>query len=100
MKDGSKDLLLTGAGVHHNPFYSFIDADSVHFPVNVIITKSCLFVLQFNFRGIISSCFEPHLTIYVELEEKTLMENLEKLVQVLNLESDIIGILMKVFENI
>ncbi|KAJ8759839.1 hypothetical protein K2173_009940 [Erythroxylum novogranatense] len=35
----------------------------------------------FNFRGIISSCFEPHLTIYVELEQKTLMENLEKLVQ-------------------
>lgn len=35
----------------------------------------------FNFRGIISSCFEPHLIIYVELEEKTLMENLEKLVQ-------------------
>ncbi|CAM8925202.1 unnamed protein product [Rhodiola kirilowii] len=35
----------------------------------------------FNFRGIISSCFEPHLTIYVELEEKTLTENLEKLVQ-------------------
>ncbi|KAJ9174311.1 hypothetical protein P3X46_017348 [Hevea brasiliensis] len=35
----------------------------------------------FNFRGIISSCFEPHLTIYVELEQKTLMENLDKLVQ-------------------
>ncbi|XAR48300.1 hypothetical protein NMG60_11031066 [Bertholletia excelsa] len=35
----------------------------------------------FNFQGIISSCFEPHLTVYVELEEKTLMENLEKLVQ-------------------
>ncbi|KAL1314132.1 hypothetical protein AAHE18_16G167700 [Arachis hypogaea] len=35
----------------------------------------------FNFRGIISSCFEPHLTLYVELEEKTLMENLETLVQ-------------------
>lgn len=35
----------------------------------------------FNFHGIISSCFEPHLTVYVELEEKTLMENLEKLVQ-------------------
>ncbi|GKU95681.1 hypothetical protein SLEP1_g9010 [Rubroshorea leprosula] len=35
----------------------------------------------FNFRGIISSYFEPHLTVYVELEEKTLMENLEKLVQ-------------------
>ncbi|ERM99232.1 vacuolar protein sorting-associated protein 53 A isoform X1 [Amborella trichopoda] len=35
----------------------------------------------FNFRGIISSCFEPHLTVYVELEEKNLMENLEKLVQ-------------------
>jgi len=38
---------------------------------------------QFNFRGIISSCFEPHLTVYVELEEKTLMESLEKLVQVI-----------------
>ncbi|KAI8556088.1 hypothetical protein RHMOL_Rhmol05G0224700 [Rhododendron molle] len=36
---------------------------------------------QFNFRGIISSCFEPHMAVYVELEEKTLMENLEKLVQ-------------------
>uniref|UniRef100_A0A5B7ANB4 Putative vacuolar protein sorting-associated protein 53 A isoform X1 n=1 Tax=Davidia involucrata TaxID=16924 RepID=A0A5B7ANB4_DAVIN len=35
----------------------------------------------FNFRGIISSCFELHLTVYVELEERTLMENLEKLVQ-------------------
>ncbi|XP_058216289.1 vacuolar protein sorting-associated protein 53 A [Rhododendron vialii] len=35
----------------------------------------------FNFRGIISSCFEPHMVVYVELEEKTLMENLEKLVQ-------------------
>lgn len=35
----------------------------------------------FNFHGIISSCFEPHLTIYVDLEERTLMENLEKLVQ-------------------
>lgn len=41
----------------------------------------CL-IWQFNFRGIISSCFEPHLTVYIELEEKTLMENLEKLVQV------------------
>ncbi|CAN0902402.1 Vacuolar protein sorting-associated protein 53 A [Linum grandiflorum] len=36
----------------------------------------------FNFRGIISSYFEPYLTSYVELEQKTLMENLEKLVQV------------------
>ncbi|XP_028099859.1 vacuolar protein sorting-associated protein 53 A-like [Camellia sinensis] len=35
----------------------------------------------FNFHGIVSSCFEPHLTVYVELEERTLMENLEKLVQ-------------------
>ncbi|XP_021732758.1 vacuolar protein sorting-associated protein 53 A-like [Chenopodium quinoa] len=35
----------------------------------------------FNFRGIISSCFEPHLNVYVELEEKTLMDHLEKLVQ-------------------
>ncbi|XP_076921561.1 vacuolar protein sorting-associated protein 53 A-like [Bidens hawaiensis] len=35
----------------------------------------------FNFHGIISSCFEPHLMVYVELEERTLMESLEKLVQ-------------------
>lgn len=35
----------------------------------------------FNFRGIISSCFEPHLMVYVEFEEKTLMDNLEKLIQ-------------------
>ncbi|XP_020111556.1 vacuolar protein sorting-associated protein 53 A isoform X2 [Ananas comosus] len=35
----------------------------------------------FNFRGIISSCFEAHLAVYVELEEKTLMEHLDKLVQ-------------------
>lgn len=47
----------------------------------------CKFTWQFNFRGIISSCFEPHLTVYVELEEKTLMESLEKLVQVIWLDS-------------
>ncbi|KAL7148640.1 hypothetical protein ABFS83_06G192600 [Erythranthe nasuta] len=35
----------------------------------------------FNFRGIISSCFEAYLGVYVELEEKTLMEHLEKLIQ-------------------
>nr|GEV81664.1 nuclear pore complex protein NUP1-like [Tanacetum cinerariifolium] len=35
----------------------------------------------FNFRGIISSCFEPHLMVYVEFEKKTLMDNLEKLIQ-------------------
>ncbi|KAD4178083.1 hypothetical protein E3N88_26674 [Mikania micrantha] len=35
----------------------------------------------FNFHGIISSCFEPHMMIYVELEEKTITEHLEKLVQ-------------------
>jgi hypothetical protein len=29
----------------------------------------------------ISSCFEPHLTPYIELEEKTLMDDLEKIVQ-------------------
>ncbi|KAJ7527685.1 hypothetical protein O6H91_16G066600 [Diphasiastrum complanatum] len=37
--------------------------------------------LSISFRGIISSCFEPHLHVYVELEEKTLLETLEKLVQ-------------------
>ncbi|BBN20320.1 vacuolar protein sorting-associated protein 53 [Marchantia polymorpha subsp. ruderalis] len=35
----------------------------------------------FSFKGTVSSCFEPHLGAYVELEEKTLMENLEKLIQ-------------------
>ncbi|KAF3641225.1 Vacuolar protein sorting-associated protein 53 A [Capsicum annuum] len=33
---------------------------------------------EFNFRGIISSCFEPHLSVYIELEEKTLLDSLEK----------------------
>ncbi|KAF3323903.1 vacuolar protein sorting-associated protein 53 A [Carex littledalei] len=42
----------------------------------------------FNFRGIISSCFEAHMTVYVELEEKTLMESLEKLVQEETWETD------------
>ncbi|EFJ16271.1 hypothetical protein SELMODRAFT_421950 [Selaginella moellendorffii] len=35
---------------------------------------------NFSFRGIISSCFESHLGPYVELEEKNLLETLEKLV--------------------
>ncbi|OAP15329.1 hypothetical protein AXX17_AT1G45150 [Arabidopsis thaliana] len=35
----------------------------------------------FNFRGMISSCFEPHLTIYIEKEEMELMQLLEKVVQ-------------------
>jgi hypothetical protein len=39
-------------------------------------------IASFSFKGTISSCFEPHLGPYVELEEKTLMESLEKLVQV------------------
>ena len=47
-----------------------------------VLCKLIQSIWQFNFRGIISSCFEPHLTVYTELEEKTLMENLEKLVQV------------------
>ncbi|AEE32607.1 Membrane trafficking VPS53 family protein [Arabidopsis thaliana] len=36
---------------------------------------------KFNFRGMISSCFEPHLTIYIEKEEMELMQLLEKVVQ-------------------
>ncbi|KAG0584269.1 hypothetical protein M758_3G197500 [Ceratodon purpureus] len=42
----------------------------------------------FNFRGTISSCFEPHMSIYVELEEKTLMESLDKLIQEETWESE------------
>ncbi|CAD5315188.1 unnamed protein product [Arabidopsis thaliana] len=36
---------------------------------------------KFNFRGMISSCYEPHLTIYIEKEEMELMQLLEKVVQ-------------------
>ncbi|KAL5226807.1 hypothetical protein ABZP36_015072 [Zizania latifolia] len=35
----------------------------------------------FNFHGIISSCFEPYMTVYIELEEKSLVDQLEKLIQ-------------------
>ncbi|CAD6228624.1 unnamed protein product [Miscanthus lutarioriparius] len=35
----------------------------------------------FNFHGIVSSCFEPYMTVYIELEEKSLVDQLEKLVQ-------------------
>jgi hypothetical protein len=38
--------------------------------------------LQFNLHGIISSCCEPYMTVYIELEEKALVDQLEKLVQV------------------
>lgn len=55
--------------------------------------------LQFNFRGIISSCFEVHLTVYVELEEKTLMEHLEKLVQVILHFQNVIKILEYISYN-
>ncbi|KAG0554133.1 hypothetical protein KC19_12G065500 [Ceratodon purpureus] len=42
----------------------------------------------FSFRGTISSCFEPHMSIYVELEEKNLMEALDKLIQEESWESE------------
>eukprot|EP00898_Chlorokybus_atmophyticus_P008215 jgi/Chlat1/8395/Chrsp80S07907 len=35
---------------------------------------------RFNFRGTISSAFEPYMQVYVDLEEKTLIETLEKLI--------------------
>ncbi|XP_062229042.1 vacuolar protein sorting-associated protein 53 A-like isoform X2 [Phragmites australis] len=35
----------------------------------------------FNFHGIISSCFEPYMSVYIELEEKSLVDQLDKLVQ-------------------
>lgn len=38
--------------------------------------------VQSKFRGSISSCFEPHLHVYVDLEERTLMETLDKLIVV------------------
>ncbi|KAL9250174.1 Vacuolar protein sorting-associated protein 53 A-like protein [Drosera capensis] len=60
----------------------------------------------FNFHGIISSCFEPHLTVYVELEEKTLMESVDKLVQEETWDTEegsqtnILSSSMQVFEKI
>ncbi|KAL5651506.1 hypothetical protein ACJX0J_036964, partial [Zea mays] len=38
---------------------------------------------EFNLHGIISSCCEPYMIVYIELEEKALVDQLEKLVQVL-----------------
>jgi hypothetical protein len=35
----------------------------------------------FNFHGIISSCFEPYMSVYIELEEKSLVDQLDKLIQ-------------------
>ncbi|CAI5958970.1 unnamed protein product, partial [Closterium sp. NIES-64] len=37
--------------------------------------------VDFQFQGAISSCFEPHLGVYVDLEERTLVDTLDKLVQ-------------------
>uniref|UniRef100_A0A0E0CBT7 Uncharacterized protein n=1 Tax=Oryza meridionalis TaxID=40149 RepID=A0A0E0CBT7_9ORYZ len=36
---------------------------------------------HFNFHGIISSCFEPYMSVYIELEEKSLVDQLDKLIQ-------------------
>ncbi|KAH7283807.1 hypothetical protein KP509_34G024900 [Ceratopteris richardii] len=44
--------------------------------------------IQLSFYGIISSCFEPHMSAYVELEEKTLMESVDKLVQTESWEAE------------
>ncbi|CAI7772944.1 unnamed protein product, partial [Closterium sp. NIES-54] len=37
--------------------------------------------VEFEFQGAISACFEPHLGVYVDLEERTLADTLDKLVQ-------------------
>ncbi|KAI5061178.1 hypothetical protein GOP47_0023683 [Adiantum capillus-veneris] len=44
--------------------------------------------IQLSFYGIISSCFEPHMSAYVELEERTLMESVDKLVQTESWEAE------------
>ncbi|GJP39555.1 hypothetical protein CLOM_g23913 [Closterium sp. NIES-68] len=36
---------------------------------------------EFEFHGAISACFEPHLGVYVDLEERTLADTLDKLMQ-------------------
>jgi hypothetical protein len=48
----------------------------------VIYSYISYFGMQFNFHGIISSCFEPYMAVYIELEEKSLVEQLDKLIQV------------------
>lgn len=100
-KDGVKDVSVPGAGViYHFPIYVKFNNETSfcyivylqvyetkkysHIWIKLHLKLLPLFCWQFNFRGIISSCFEPHLTVYIELEEKTLMENLEKLVQVIS----------------
>ncbi|KAF7127093.1 hypothetical protein RHSIM_Rhsim11G0087500 [Rhododendron simsii] len=90
-KDGQKDLLVQELGYVHifgEIYYAgkhlpFLHKDKLCFQLIKLAAENYLSALmwQFNFRGIISSCFEPHMAVYVELEEKTLMENLEKLVQ-------------------
>ncbi|KAI8031448.1 Vacuolar protein sorting-associated protein 53 A [Camellia lanceoleosa] len=72
-KDRQKDL-VPGAG-----FWSALRLSANNLAAEIYL--SALLMWQFNLHGIISSCFEPHLMVYVELEERTLMENLEKLVQ-------------------
>lgn len=44
--------------------------------------------IQLSFYGIISSCFEPHMSAYVELEERTLIESVDKLVQTESWEAE------------
>ena len=84
------DMFTTVTSFHHYAFlwvsfdlrgFSFL-LFSCFRRIKLVAENLSALMWQFNFRGMISSCFELHLTVYVELEEKTLMENLEKLVQV------------------
>jgi hypothetical protein len=49
--------------------------------VNTHISYLTIVFWQFNFHGIISSCFEPYMSVYIELEEKSLVDQLDKLIQ-------------------
>ncbi|KAF8411661.1 hypothetical protein HHK36_004219 [Tetracentron sinense] len=95
-KDGHKDLLAPGAGAQMHVIRILILMDGLKTQLSNLLhylgqpeqyygfvsTEGMFWASDhFNFHGIISSCFEPHLSVYVELEEKTLMENLEKLIQ-------------------
>ncbi|KAK3262239.1 HIT domain protein [Cymbomonas tetramitiformis] len=58
------------------------------------------------FKGNISSCFEPHLKAYVDLEERQLLEHLEKIIQEEtwdvddNTEAKVLGSAAALFLNI
>lgn len=84
-KEKQKDLSVPGAGVSSLStmgqcmFITYLNYELCVIYSYIIF---CSVLWQFNFHGIISSCFEPYMAVYIELEEKSLVEQLDKLIQV------------------